>query len=97
MNETGENQADSGRFGLSCRWCAYSWTALILGLLVTKPMIPSAGTIGPVLILAGIVFSLIAFSLSAIGLVMGSHQRMRFLIPLAVSAPPLAFQLWTML
>ena len=97
MNEIGQSQADSARFGLACRWGVYSWAAIIVGLLVTKPLIPSAGMIGPVFLLAGIVFALIAFCLSVFGLLACRQRRMRFLIPLVVSSPPLAFQVWTML
>lgn len=96
MKKTGRNQTDSQRFKLACRWCIYSWGAIMLGLVLSKPIIPSAETIGLVFILAGIVFALIAFCIATFGLVACRQRLIRFLIPLVASTPPLAFQVWTM-
>jgi len=97
MKEMKATNLDSRRVALASRWSLYSWGAILVGLILTKPLYPSANGMASVFIMSGIVFAVIAFCLAVVGMVRAQHNRAWFLLPLGLSTPQIAFQIWTML
>jgi len=73
------------------------WGSFALMMVLPKTGIHALFMFAAIMPMAGIVFCAVAFAMGLYGIVACSRLRCRFLLPMVLSTPPLAFQTWALL
>jgi len=78
-------------------WLMLGWGSFALEMVFPRTGMDALFMFAAIMPAIGIVFCVIAFAMSLYGIVTCSRLRCRFLLPMALSAPPLALHAWGLL